>query len=71
MLFCCFDGHGGKEVSQFAENNFEKEFMATDEFKNGDYKEALRKAFFNVDARVKPEDYSTDTGTTACVVFIT
>lgn len=22
MLFCCFDGHGGKEVSLYAENNF-------------------------------------------------
>ena len=32
MLFCCFDGHGGKEVSAQAEKIFQREFMKTDEF---------------------------------------
>jgi len=27
MLFCVFDGHGGKEVAIFAEKNFKKIFM--------------------------------------------
>ena len=44
--------------------------MKTDEFRVGNYKEALRKAFFNVDSLVGKEDYANDTGTTACVVFI-
>lgn len=44
--------------------------MATTEFQSGNYKEALRLAFLNVDAKVGKEDYATDTGTTACVVFI-
>jgi|TARA_B110000902_G_scaffold204450_1_gene232577 protein phosphatase 2C family protein 2/3 len=44
--------------------------MKLDEFKSGNYTEALRKAFLNVDALVGKEDYATDTGTTACVVFI-
>ena len=26
MLFCCFDGHGGKEVAIFAQENFPKIF---------------------------------------------
>ena len=30
----------------------------------------MKKAFFNVDAIVGKEDYANDTGTTACVVFI-
>lgn len=30
----------------------------------------MKQAFFNVDGNVKKEDYATDTGTTACVVFI-
>jgi serine/threonine protein phosphatase PrpC len=70
-LFCCFDGHGGKEVSLFAETNFEKEFKKLEEFKTGDYKEALRKAFEKTDILVGKEEYCNDTGTTACVVFIT
>jgi len=44
--------------------------MKTEEFKSGNYKEALRKTFLNVDALVGKEDYCNDTGTTACVVFI-
>ena len=44
--------------------------MKTSEFKSGNYREALRKAFINVDALVGKEDYAADTGTTACVVFI-
>jgi len=70
-LFCCFDGHGGKEVSLFSEINFEKEFMKLEEFKSGNYKEALRKAFEKTDDLVSKEDYCNDTGTTACVVFVT
>ena len=44
--------------------------MKTEEFKSGNYKEALRKTFLNVDALVGKEDYCNDTGTTACVIFI-
>ena len=44
--------------------------MKTDEFRAGNYKKALEKAFFNVDSLVGKEDYANDTGTTACVVFI-
>ena len=35
--------------------------MKLDEFKAGNYSEALRKAFLNVDALVGKEDYATDT----------
>ena len=44
--------------------------MKTDEFKQGDFKEALRKSFLSTDAIVAKEDYCNDTGTTACVVYI-
>ena len=45
--------------------------MKLEEFKAGNFKEALRKAFENTDNLVSKEDYCNDTGTTACVVFIT
>jgi serine/threonine protein phosphatase PrpC len=50
MLFCVFDGHGGKEVAMFAEKNFKKIFMNQAEFKKGNFKEALRLTFFDLDA---------------------
>ena len=41
------------------------------DFKKKNYKEALRKTFFDIDALIGKEDYGTDTGTTACVLFFT
>ena len=40
-------------------------------FATGDYAKALTQAFLAVDAALKNEDYSTDTGTTSVVVLIT
>jgi len=41
------------------------------DFKNGNYENALRKAFHLLDSKVSKEDYAMDTGTTACVVLVT
>lgn len=71
MLFCCFDGHGGKEVAVFAQDNFAKIFQEQAEFKTQDFGKALEKTFLALDAQVKKEDYANDTGTTSCVVFFT
>ena len=32
-LFCVFDGHGGKEVAQFAQDHFTKTLTSQAEFK--------------------------------------
>ena len=37
-LFGVFDGHGGKEVAEYARDHFKKVFMANANFKAGDYK---------------------------------
>ena len=50
MLFCVFDGHGGKEVAIFAEKNFKKIFMGLPEFKSGNFRDALKKTFFELDS---------------------
>ncbi len=34
MLFCVFDGHGGKEVAQYAKERFTNIFTGTPDFKN-------------------------------------
>jgi serine/threonine protein phosphatase PrpC len=71
MLFGVFDGHGGKEVAVFAEENFKKILEATPEFQAENYEVALKKAFLKLDSEVQKQDYAVDTGTTACVVLIT
>jgi len=70
MLFCVFDGHGGKEVAQYAKDRFTNIFTNTDDFKNQKFGEALTDTFLKLDAEIKQKDYGTDTGSTSCVVFI-
>ena len=70
-LFGVFDGHGGKEVAQYAQNHYVQVLTENADFKQGKYENALRKSFLDFDAKVSKQDYATDTGTTACVILIT
>jgi serine/threonine protein phosphatase PrpC len=70
-LFGVFDGHGGKEVAQYAEKHFTDILLKTSDFKAKKYELALRDAFHTIDNRISKEDYAMDTGTTACVVLVT
>lgn len=49
MLFCVFDGHGGKEVAVFAEKKFKEIFINLPAFKSKNYGDALRETFFKLD----------------------
>lgn len=71
MLFGVFDGHGGKEVAEYAKWNFKKVLEAEPSFKKGEYDSAFKNAFLKLDANVSSEEYAADTGTTACVVLVT
>ena len=71
MLFGVFDGHGGKEVAEFCKEHFTEKLQAAGAFQAADYAKALTQAFLNLDATLKSEDYSTDTGSTSVVVLIT
>lgn len=71
MLFGVFDGHGGKEVAVFAEENFKNILEGLPEFQSENYQEALKKAFLKTDSEVQKKEYAMDTGTTACVVLVT
>lgn len=69
MLFCVFDGHGGKEVSQYAKERFIEIFTNTPDFKLQKYGPALVDTFMKLDREIKDKDYGADTGATSCVVF--
>ena len=72
MLFGVFDGHGGKEVANYAREEIKDILVNNHEFKMKNYEKALEETFLQLDAKVKEKkDYANDTGTTACVVLIT
>ena len=48
-LFAVFDGHGGAEVAKFCSDNFAKELKLNENFKKGNYKEALEDTFLRMD----------------------
>ena len=49
MLFGVFDGHRGHQVAHFAKQMFRSIFIGLDEFKEENYRLALKKAFFEMD----------------------
>lgn len=49
MVFGVFDGHGGASVAQFVQEKFVQELIASDHFKNKEYKEALEWTFRRMD----------------------
>ena len=48
-IFGVFDGHGGKEVSQFVKNHFIKEFMNNQNTKYENISNALIETFLKMD----------------------
>jgi len=69
VLLCVFDGHGGKDVANFAKERFGQVFLETQEFRQKKYKEALLEAFRKFDEEVGKMDYGMHTGSTANVVY--
>lgn len=48
-VFGVFDGHGGCEVAHFVENHIVDELKKNENFKKGNYKQALIDVFILVD----------------------
>ena len=51
-LFAVFDGHGGREVAHYAQTHFEDCLKTQKQYSAGDYKEALRLGFLEIDNRL-------------------
>jgi len=56
-LFGVFDGHGGKEVAKFCAKHIAEALTATDEYKQGNYGEALRRTYLDMDVIMKREEH--------------
>ena len=56
-LFGVFDGHGGKEVAKFCAKHIAEALMATDEYKQGNYGEALRRTYLDMDVIMTREEH--------------
>lgn len=55
-IFCVFDGHGGKEVSQFMKKHFTEELLLNKNFLCDDIKCALEETFLKMDELLQTEE---------------
>lgn len=49
MLFAVFDGHGGSEVAKYAAMHLGQHLKSLDNYKKGNFQEALAEAFLSFD----------------------
>ena len=56
-LFGVFDGHGGKEVAKFCAAHIAEALKDTDGYKQGNYSEALRQTYLNMDVIMTREEH--------------
>ena len=59
-VFGVFDGHGGKEVSQFVKIHFVEALENNENFKKGDYKAALKENFLKMDEMMRTDEGKTE-----------
>lgn len=52
-IFGIFDGHGGNQVAEFVRDHFVKELVASENFQNENYPEALEDTFKKMDELMK------------------
>ena len=48
-VFGVFDGHGGKEISQFVTHHFTKELIVNKNYLKGDLQSAIKDTFIKMD----------------------
>ena len=56
-LFGVFDGHGGKEVAKFCAAHIAEALKDTEGYKQGNYADALRQTFLNMDVIMMREEH--------------
>ncbi|KAI8967923.1 protein phosphatase 2C 2 [Mycotypha africana] len=72
-FFAVFDGHGGAKVAKYSSQHLPSLVIESDEFKNGDFKESLRRGFLQIDTKLRadPEYEHETSGCTAIVAMLT
>lgn len=55
-IFGIFDGHSGNEISQYLSLHFTSEILKNENFKNGNYKQALIDTFKNIDKSFRTKE---------------
>lgn len=53
MLFCVFDGHGGREVARYAGQKFSNTLISQESYQSKDYDKALTDTFYEIDKMIK------------------
>ncbi|KDN52080.1 PP2C-domain-containing protein [Tilletiaria anomala UBC 951] len=71
-FFAVYDGHGGSTVAEFSGQTVHTRLAATDEYKQGNYEAALKRAFLGTDEdlRASPEYASDPSGCTAVAALL-
>ena len=57
-LFGVFDGHGGSEVAKYTKKYLEDIIRDTNEYKDRDYCQSMRRSFLRIDERLKEDGCS-------------
>ena len=69
-LFCLFDGHGGREVSSFLQENFPKYMKEILPITKENAEIKIKNLFFIMDNKLKENNFY-QVGSTACIIYIT
>ncbi|KAI7906951.1 phosphatase 2C-like domain-containing protein [Cokeromyces recurvatus] len=72
-FFAVFDGHGGANIAKYSSQQLPELVINSEDFKKGEYKDSLRKGFFQIDANLRedPEYEHEPSGCTAIVALLT
>lgn len=71
-FFSVYDGHGGSTVAEFSGQTVHKTLVETQEYKDGDYAAALKRAFLGTDEqlRASPQYENDPSGCTAVAALL-
>jgi len=71
-FFAVYDGHGGAKVAQYAGNHVHKKIVSQSYYKQGDFIEAIKQGFLEVDQDMLNDESMKDelAGTTALIALI-
>lgn len=69
-FFAVFDGHGGQRVAHYCGENLHKDILQTEEYKNEEYVQALKKGFLKCDENMTHDDQMQDEMSGAAAVCV-